>query len=430
MGVTEQVRRPSWPLPWWYPAVPAVAVLVIVLSGTWESLSWPYQEWQYTSAQFHQQTALAAPACAAWAAVVAGRLTSPSRIFAPAAGQRMGAPVVRQHLVPLGAVLVGSYLLGLAPLVAVTVIDAEFGGPDLLVMLSGLLGISASITVGYLIGVLARSAFIAPVAFLLFFAFTVLGSTGDTYAAVVPVLHIDPELGQVENPAMVVFRCVFLLAVTIVAAMVAAQVLAHRVPRPRRGWTTTAALTAIPVALAVLGVSTTPDLFRLPADPPRQCAERHGIEYCVHQGHASQLDDLITALDPAFTARGPQEQIERVHDRALLWSDPLAVPETTHVVILSPGNTITGSEPYFAAGRLAGMDACDKKYPEKVGGNSGGEHPYDRAVDLAAWLERNPLALHDTNPFKDVDTDTMREWITTHSEEIRTCSLDTVELPS
>ncbi|MER7114540.1 hypothetical protein ABT332_08615 [Saccharomonospora azurea] len=429
MGVTERVRRPGWPLPWWYPAVPAVAVLVIVLSGTWESLSWPYQEWQYTSAQFHQQTALAAPACAAWAAVVAGRLTSPSRIFAPAVGQRMGAPVVRQHLVPLGAVLVGSYLLGLAPLVAVTVIDAEFGGPDLLVMLSGLLGISASITVGYLIGVLARSAFIAPVAFLLFFAFTVLGSTGDTYAAVVPVLRIDPELGQVENPAMVLFRCAFFLLVTIAAAMIAAQVLAHRAPRARRGWTTTAALTAVPVALAVLGVSTTPDLFRLPADPPRQCAERHGIEYCVHQGHASQLDDLITALDPIFTARGPQEQIERVHDRALLFADPLGVPETTYVVVLGPAHP-PAEEAFAVADMLTGFDVCTERYPDELGGESGGDHPVERARDLAAWLEQNPLALHDTNPFKDVDTDTMREWITTHSEEIRTCSLDTVELPS
>lgn len=430
MGVSERVRRPVWPLPWWYLAVPAVAVLVIVLSGTWESLSWPYQEWQYTSAQFHQQTALVAPACAAWAAVVAGRLTPPSRIFAPAVGQRMGAPVVRQHLVPLGVVLVGSYLLALAPLVAVTVIDAEFGGPDLPVMLSGLLGITAAITVGYLIGVLARSAFIAPVAFLLFFAFAVLGSTGDTYAAVVPVLHIDPELGQVENPAMVLFRCAFFLLVTVVAAMIAAQVMAHRVPRPRRGWTTTAAFTAVPVALAILGVSTTPDLFRLPADPPRQCAERHGIEYCVHQGHTSQLDDLIATLDPVFTARGTQEQIDRVYDRALLWSDPLAVPETTHVVILAPGNSITGSEPHFAASRLAGVDACDKKYPDKLGGESGGDHPSDRAMDLAAWLERHHSLLNDTNPFQGVDADTMRDWIATHSDAIRTCSLDTVELPS
>ncbi|WP_433470783.1 hypothetical protein [Saccharomonospora azurea] len=406
-----------------------MAVLVIVLSGTWESLSWPYQEWQYTSAQFHQQTALAAPACAAWAAVVAGRLTSPSRIFAPAVGQRMGAPVVRQHLVPLGAVLVGSYLLGLAPLVAVTVIDAEFGGPDLLVMLSGLLGISASITVGYLIGVLARSAFIAPVAFLLFFAFTVLGSTGDTYAAVVPVLRIDPELGQVENPAMVLFRCAFFLLVTIAAAMIAAQVLAHRAPRARRGWTTTAALTAIPVALAVLGVSTTPDLFRLPADPPRQCAERHGIEYCVHQGHSSQLDGLIAALDPVFTARGPQEQVKRVYDRALLYADPLTVPETTHVAILTP-DTSPASEASFVAGKLAAMDVCAEQYPRREVAYSGGDHPYDRAGDLAVWLEHHAHVLDDTNSFNGVDTDTMREWITTHSEEIRTCSLDTVELPS
>lgn len=428
MRVTEWLRRLSWPLPWWYLPLPAVAVFVIALAGTWESLSWPYQEWQYTSAQFHQQTALAAPVCAAWAAVVAGRLTAPSRIFALPMGRRVGVPVVRQHLAQLGTTLLGGYLLGLAPLVAVTVVDAEFGGPDLPVMVSGLLGLTAAVTVGYLLGVLARTALIAPVPFLLFFAFAVAGSGDDTYAAVLPVLHVDPELGQVENPVMVVFRCAFFLLVTIAAGLIAAQVLTHRVPRPRAGLATAATFTAVPAVLAVLGISTTPDLFRIPPDPPRQCAERHGIEYCVHQGHASQLDDLIAALDPVFTARGPQEQVKRVYDRALLFADPLTVPETTHVAVLTP-NIPPASEASFVADKLAGIYGCVERYPHG-GAESGGDHPYDRARDLASWLMHGGHAVDDANSFRGLDTDTMREWMTAHFDAIRTCSLDTVELPS
>lgn len=428
MRVTEWLRRLSWPLPWWYLPLPAVAVFVIALAGTWESLSWPYQEWQYTSAQFHQQTALAAPVCAAWAAVVAGRLTAPSRIFALPMGRRVGVPVVRQHLAQLGTTLLGGYLLGLAPLVAVTVVDAEFGGPDLPVMVSGLLGLTAAVTVGYLLGVLARTALIAPVPFLLFFAFAVAGSGDDTYAAVLPVLHVDPELGQVENPVMVVFRCAFFLLVTIAAGLIAAQVLTHRVPRPRAGLATAATFTAVPAVLAVLGISTTPDLFRIPPDPPRQCAERHGIEYCVHQGHASQLDDLIAALDPVFTARGPQEQVKRVYDRALLFADPLTVPETTHVAVLTP-NIPPASEASFVADKLAGIYGCVERYPHR-GAESGGDHPYDRARDLASWLMHGGHAVDDANSFRGLDTDTMREWMTAHFDAIRTCSLDTVELPS
>src|SRR5690606_27900776 len=314
------------------------------------------------------------------------RLTAPSRIFALPMGRRVGVPVVRQHLAQLGTTLLGGYLLGLAPLVAVTVVDAEFGGPDLPAMVSGLLGLTAAVTVGYLLGVLARTALIAPVPFLLFFAFAVAGSGDDTYAAVLPVLHVDPELGQVENPVMVVFRCAFFLLVTIAAGLIAAQVLTHRVPRPRAGLATAATFTAVPAVLAVLGISITPDLFRIPPDPPRQCAERHGIEYCVHQGHASQLDDLIAALDPVFTARGRQEQVKRVYDRALLFADPLTVPETAHVAVLTP-NIPPASEASFVADKLAGIDGCVERYPHR-GAESGGDHRFDPARDWAPRLRR------------------------------------------
>ncbi|WP_232213023.1 hypothetical protein [Saccharomonospora saliphila] len=431
--MTEWLRRLSWPLPWWYLPTPTVGVLVLVLAGTWESLSWPYQEWQYTNAQFHQQTAWVAPLCAAVAAVVAGRLTAPGRVFALPVGSRVGAPAVRRHLGQLGVALVGGYLLGLVPLVVVTVVDARFGGPNVLVMASGLLGLMAAIAVGYLIGVLARTALVAPVAFLLFFGLAALGSGGDTYAAVIPVLHIDPALGQVENTAMVVFRCDFFLLVTAAASGIAAQLLANRAARARSGVAVAAAFAVVPVTLGSLGVSTTPDLFATPPAAPRECIEHNRIEYCVHQGHGSELDALVAALGPVFTARGPQEQIRRVHDRALLFGSR-HMPNT-HAAILAPGDSLNdaasrGNEARALAAELAGMSACVERYPRRGYATSGGDHPYDRASDLASWLAHGGRAVDDKNVFGKVATGVMREWMAEHPEEIRTCSLDTVELPS
>ncbi len=330
-------------------------------------------------------------------------------------------------------------MLGLAPLVVVTVLDAHFGGPDLLVMASGILGLTAAITIGYLLGVLTRTPLIAPVAFLLFLAAAAVGfgDRSSSFAAVLPVLRVDPPLGQVENTPLVLFRCGFFLLATAVAAVMSARVLSNRAPRTMSNTATNIAVAAVPAALALVGTANTPPLFALPADPPRHCTERGGIEYCVHEGHRTELPFLVDALDPVFASYGEQNRIHRVYDRALLYQSGTSAiarePQGTHVVVLAPRGALTSEESRqgearFLADTLSGGPVCIDRYhrSEFVDGT---DHPWSRANDLSKWLVPFRGGLDPENAFNGMSGERMRAWIAEKSDAILSCSLQEADLP-
>lgn len=327
--------RPWWPLPAWSLLVPTAAVFGVVLLGTWHMLAWPYQEWVRTSAQFHQQSAWAAPLAAASAAYAAGRLSPPSRVFATPTVASAGSRATLRQISVLWVLLLTGYVGGLIPLIVVTVGAAEYGGPDLLVMVSGLVAMAAAVGIGYLIGVIGRTSLAAPVAFLLLFAVTVLGGAGeDRYAAVVPVLYLEPMLGQEENRIMVAFRCVLFLTVAAVAAMMAAWIVRSFWTRRGAPLVASAACGAVPLILVVIGLGAQPALFTVPSRPPTTCVDRHDIEFCVHAGHASQLEPVVDELGPVLDAYGkPPDAIARIYDRALLLNRNSLSESTLHVDI-------------------------------------------------------------------------------------------------
>lgn len=431
--MSRVLRRLSWPLPWWSLVVPSLAVGAIVLADTWQMLGWQYQEWQRTSAEFHQQALWIAPLTAAVAAFFAGKLTPSTRIFALPTGRRVGWDVVRNHLAQLGIGLVGGYLLGLTPLMAKTILDAEYGGPYLLVMVSGILGITATMGIGYLLGTVFRTSLVAPLVFLLIFAVMAVGKRADTFSAVIPVLHVDPDLGQVENQPMVVFRTAFFFLVTVVSAQVSALLLANRAGPEKKRAAAAFGVTAVPVITAILGISTTPALFGLPSNPPRHCTEERGIEYCVHAGHHSQLSHLVEELDPVFAAYGEQDRVTHVHDRSLLFSTDRGSSHT-HVAIIDPADTNSPhtDSPYeeersHLAETLA-RPSCREVYPEIVK-SGGGEHPTDMAEDLQQWVESEGEAIDSSNSFADFSQQEMQSWIAEHQEAIADCDIQKEDLP-
>ncbi|GAB3490795.1 hypothetical protein [Amycolatopsis cihanbeyliensis] len=426
--MTSRLRRFFWPLPPWVLIIPASAILGIVLASTWDMLSWRYQEWVQTSAQFHQQTAWAAPTAAMVAAFVAGRLTPPHRIYALPTSGRTGSPVILLHLRKLVGTLLAGYLLGLAPLVIVSAIDAQFGGPHILTMISGLLGMTAAIATGYLIGVIARTALVAPAAFLLIFGTTVLGYSGDSYAPVIPVLYVEPSLGQVENLPMVLFRCIFFLAVAAVAIIVSSLILANRRERTKASALSMWGAAAVPVVLAVGGLVTTPALFVTPSDPPRQCAMRADVEFCVHAGHRTELGPIMETLGPVIEAYGEnQRKIVRIYDRALVL-DETRVASNTHVVYLAPLTTPRPDDPedsakYHLAGALTGQAACREQHPAEIGGAAGSASgPITIQSDLETWLARAGELESIPNAFQDFSPEEMSKWIAENNDAIESCS--------
>ncbi|WP_051772762.1 hypothetical protein [Saccharothrix sp. NRRL B-16314] len=425
-AVVPRVRLRS-PLGVWPVLLPVLAITGVVVAATGAMRAWPYQEWVQTSAEFHQQNALTAPIAAAAATYFAGRLLPPSRIFALPSATRAGRQTVARHLGLLIGAFVGAYLLGLLPLVVVTVSGAEYGGPDLGVMLTGVLGLVLATAIGYLVGAVTRTAMTAPLSFVLLFGATALGSGGDTFSALAPVLHIKPVLGVVQSTPFVVYRLAFLTASTIaVVWATVGLVRRHRANRRFRGSGLALLPLLIPAVLVVPPLLSKPALFAYEAETPSVCRAVNGVEYCVHEGHRSRLGIMIAATDAALTRHGGSAPFTRVYDEALrgrpvngtdVWR--AQARDTVLWVPVQPHNP-SESRPVQAVGVLSGLGPCHQLRgtadPESV----------RLAGDLGRWLDGTAAP---GNVFTGMPDSSVQRWIAANGDRIAGCGLTPETLP-
>lgn len=407
--------------------MPALLITTMVVVTTQPMLSWPYQEWIRTSAEFHQQNALTAPIAAAAATYFAGRLTPPNRIFALPSAVRVGGAMVARHLLLLGASFIIAYLAGLIPLVLATVRSAQHGYPAPAVIVSGLLGLCAAVCVGYLIGVIGRTAFLAPLSFVLMVAVSVAGYGGDTYSALIPVLHVTPSLGMREAIPFVTYRIAFFITVIVVGYAVAARLLDQHREHTRLPPFRSVVLLGIPILLTVPPLIKTPVLFESEADPPRICATRNSVEYCLHAGHRTELSVMVATADEMLATYGtPTPRAARVWDSALRGTrsaDPSVIWYG-----LEPDDPSTSSI-VSVAWALSGYQACVERYGDEAATTSEAASAFAVAEALNAWL------LHKGAPPKGyplygVPVDVVQRWIALQDARIATCSLRAEDLPS
>ncbi|GGP34680.1 hypothetical protein [Saccharothrix coeruleofusca] len=426
--MTDPVLRRLWPLGPWPLLLPAAAIAAAAVLATTAMRSWPYQEWVRTSAEFHQQNAFAGPIAAAAATYYAGRLTRPDRVFALPSAPRAGRDSARRHLGLLAVTFTLAYLVGMAPLTAVTVEHAEHGGPDPLPIATGLLGLWASIAVGYLIGVVGRGALWAPISFVAVFAVVVLGTGGDTFSALVPVLHVAPAAGRVEALPFTVYRVAFFLLVAVAAVVAATAVLRrHRTRhRPVRAM----APLLVPVVLAVPAVVSTPALFAVEQDVQRVCRTQRGIEHCVHAAHRSRLPVMEQATAAVLTAYGDDTsgRVRRVYDESLRWATAVddaasgnteAHQDVVWVAVqpMSPTDH-TGRE---VAWLLAGATACAAR-------SDTTDEERALTVELALWLQNGGRAAS-SGPLSGIAPHALRDWMSAHRTGLDTCVLTAADLP-
>ncbi|MBB5958454.1 hypothetical protein FHS29_005062 [Saccharothrix tamanrassetensis] len=415
------------PLGAWPVLLPALAITGVVVAATGRMRSWPYQEWVQTSAEFHQQNVFTAPIAAAAATYFAGRLLPPSRVFALPSAARAGRQTVAQHLGLLIGVFVAAYLLGLLPLVVVTVSDAEHGGPDIGAMLTGVLGLALATAVGYLVGAVTRTALTAPLSFVLLFGAAVVGSSGDTFSSLAPVLYITPVLGSVQSTPFVVYRLAFLTVCAIAVVWTAVGLLRrHRVSGRFRGAAALLPL-LLPAVLAVPPLLSKPALFAYEAEVPQVCRAAGGVEYCVHGGHRSRLDLLVAATDAAVQRYGRPAPFTRVYDEALRgrpvdgtdeWRPE--APDTVLWIPIQPQNP-TETRPVQAVYVLSGSGACRRL------GDAADPESVRLADDLGGWLAGT---VRSHNAFAGLPDSAVRQWIAANVDRIAGCTLTPESLPS
>ncbi len=413
------IRRP-WPLGI-VVVLPAVAIAALVLISTWPMLSWPYPRWVQTSAQWHQRYE--------WTGIIAGtaacyyafRLNAADRIWTQPHAPRLGAEAVASQLGLLVGWLVGAYVLALLPLTFATALHNGIGSPSPLVMLSGVLAMTAAVGAGYVLGTVVPSAIIVPITGMaLFLSFVISGIFGDEVAAVSPVLYLEPQLGQAESTPLVVFRIALYLVITLAAASLAARILSGRSTGRRGAAVEIVAHALVPVVLVAVALSATPALFTVEQNPARVCEQKRGIDYCVHQANEPQLPGMIAAFDPIFDRYGSRPAtIRAVWDEALVLGGELRVRDGDSTLVTRlGGDGVVNPDVSGVVEALLGIYGCP---PGADNGDVASLY-----IDLTRYLSSDAPP---SGVFAGMSQPQMQDWIRAHQDQLRTCTLNRTSMP-
>lgn len=443
-------RRPRWWSPWPLPiasvAGPAVLIAVIVVNAAWPMTSWRYPEWVKTSAAVHEQLALAGPLAAGTASYYAAKLSGRRSLLSLGSSSRIGLASVLRHCLMLASWFTVVYATALAPIVIDTARGATAGGPDLLVIASGLLGMVTVVILGYTLGLVVPSTLFAPVAAAVAFLFLQLPNYySSSWAGVIPLQGVVPTLGRLENPPVVAYRLLFLTVLTAVLVLGGARFLRMRHargPASRAGAFTGLVL---PVVLAVFPLVRAPALFAFEQSPPAVCQEERGVQVCTHQGHVDDLPELkrITAnLISAYGAR--PDHLAAVSDDALIYAG-MHGHDNTAWTYINPAIPLEQGAPrdiayqltgWFAcqekvglSGQLVGLDAARAEYSDHLtewllaqagypgsGRTVGSDAPGGGVVEVSADV------------FDSVDPAEVRAWLARQGNALATCALPKSEL--
>jgi hypothetical protein len=424
--LAQRLWQSWWPMGPASVAVPAAAIVVVVVAMTWPMLDWPFPLWVQTSAQFHEQFTWAGPIAGTSACWYATVLHPKNRIWMQPGAPRGGTPAVIRHLTVLVGWLVGAYLVALLPLVVSTVLADGIGTPDLLAMLSGVLAMVAAVALGYAVGTIMPSPATVPIVAAGFYALLVVGrAEGERYATVAPVLYLEPELGQRESLPLLVFRIALFIAVTAAAIGLAGKSLSRTATGTAQPWRTiadVAAHLAVPGMLVIVSLIRQPVVLATDDQPLATCTERREIRYCVHPGNQPRLAELVDTVDPMIVRFGDKPtNLDQIWDYALtLHPIDVNVARGLEVAWLNPDGTLETQ----IADTIAGVHACAG---EDQGQRSEGEpdNLTHAAADISAYLSTGTPS----GMFSGMSVADMQQWISQHKEQLHTCTLPSDQLP-
>ncbi|OOC56322.1 MULTISPECIES: hypothetical protein [Nocardiopsis] len=420
-----------WPLPPALVLAPAGLILAMTLAGTWDRLDWRALDWVYLSAQVGAQARLPVVVAAGAAALVAGRFTRRSLVFAQPWQPRAERDVPLRHTVVVVAWCLGAYLVGLLPLTVVTATRGA-GSPDAVAVAGALTGFAALTLLGYLCGVAARGLLAVPVAVGTVFLLTSLVFVSDPWTALSLQPPFEPFLGMREAAALGPYRLGFFLLLTVAVAWTTAWLL--RAPR-RFSAVHGAAVAAVAVTVVLPHLHPFPLVVRAPG--AAVCDEHGGVRYCVHEGHAEELTAITGLAAPVFDAYGVADALPReVRDQSLARGDEQAFDGPGQDVLWLP--VYPGWDPYeevpetMADWLIPDVGRCGSG---SVASLDRGARPQERRAavvyGLRAWLASQAFGGGASGHalFADADPDQVSAWIRQDRERLASCEVDPEELP-
>ena len=429
---------PTRPVPLAYASGLGGGVFLLVLLGTLPMTRWPYGDWVAVSAMTRECLVYVAPWAAAWCAWVAGRyLGSRSMLCLPSA-RRSGTYIVRAQLrYLLGSVIFG-YLLGLVPVLVVTLLGATQGGLDWIVLIGAIMVLLMFCSLGYLIGCLVGRLSSIILAVATSFGVVLLV---DTWGPVVAPLRLGLiPAGWYETTIVSLFRVVFFGALALSLIVAAAFVVDRRTTRRTPAGYTGLGVILLPLLVGVAARSAAPAVALPEQNPPLECAATRSGQVCVHAAKAVLLPSLANTVNRVLSVVDgqPAVPVTDVLDADAAARDPRP---GTLILNLEPNqDTWTNWVASDTAQYISGLAAC------RLNGSSSGIAAtksldrYDVAMGIAAWITRSAgfnTALLDKNEtsnttaqvFEQLPASEARQLYQQFASEIASCELSSSSLP-
>ncbi|MFB9315821.1 hypothetical protein [Nocardioides plantarum] len=264
-------------------------------------LHWAYVDSVAIAAEYRQSlttTGILACAIAAWSAVA---VANPSYAHVPPGSVRRGLPLARANVAYLACCSCLGFSVGLAPVTVVAASRSDYGGPSIVVILSGLATLIAYVAAGYLIGCLAPGYLGTPLAIGLAYSMLFF-STG----LLSPIFDFDVLAGLAVPVRVSVIRIIFFGGTTIALVIAAGLWLKMRSGQNRAPAALSVTATLAPFVV-VLYLSNGYSGPRVTADgAPAVCAEASdGSAVCVHPARVDLLDRLTASVSDLKRVAGP-----------------------------------------------------------------------------------------------------------------------------
>jgi hypothetical protein len=421
--------------PWWLAGVAAAAV-VWQVSTSMQQMG--VTLWAEASRGVVYALVLLGPAAGALGAWAGGRDEQFGLHHLTAGAPR--TPLTRHWtlLLAVSLPLTLGYVLGASPVLLRASRQATWGGPDIPLMLVGLVAIPAYVATGYVIGRLGRRWLTAPVVALgiYFGQYLLIVRSGSVDLLVpFPTGQFTPWLSRPDGVAT---SAVLWWTVVALASVAALRVLVTT-GRPDRG--IALGVLAVVMAAATLAAS---GVMRHQAwaverqSTTEQVCDEDGLPtVCVHPAYSALLPETVALLRPVLAPLKGIQGSPVLVEQAPFGINLLEAGRGQFSFPVVDGDTTPGPNLAFEVASMAVTGPCVLDIP--VGYAAYDVETYPAASAVATWMMRRlgveppvfmvPKVDRAARRFAQLDDRARRVWLEDHLQGLQSCAVELSDLP-